>query len=150
MHREAWTVSQIAANDFSADELRTMQPEDRTVWLTLLDKHILSLRQEVDSLTADLTPLVPDSTSRVAAAPSTSPPLQSLSELSATAIAMNRDGERLDRLLTAGLTLTAYKRLPHHNVADIAELLADLRIEESTLHATVERLLTTAPTGRTE
>jgi RNA polymerase sigma factor (sigma-70 family) len=150
MHREAWTVAQLAAIDFTADEIRRMQPEDQMLWLTLLDKHIQSLGQELSSLDADLTPSARYPSSRVAATPSPSPPLRSLNELSATAKAMNRDGERLDRLLTAGLTLSASRLPTNHNVADITELLADLRIEESKLHATVEHLQTTAPSGRTE
>lgn len=150
MHREAWTVSQIAGNDFSADEIRRMQPEDQMLWLTLLDKHIRSLSQELSSLDADLTPLVRDPSARVLAAPSASPPFQSLTELSAAAKAMNRDGERLDRLLTAGLTLSASSPPTNHNVAEIAELLAYLRIEESMLHATVERLQAASPSSRTQ
>jgi RNA polymerase sigma factor (sigma-70 family) len=150
MHREAWTVSQIAADDFSADEIRGMQPEDQRLWLTLLDEHIRSLSREVSFLDADLTPLVHDSIARVPAAPSASPPFQSFTELSAAAKAMDRDGERLDRLLTAGLTLSASSLPTNHNVAEISELLADLRIEESMLHATMERLQTAAPTERTE
>jgi hypothetical protein len=53
-------------------------------------------------------------------------------------------------LLTAGLTLSNSSQTPNHNVAEIAELLADLRIEESTLHATVEGLQSVSPSGPTE
>jgi DNA-directed RNA polymerase specialized sigma24 family protein len=150
MHREVWTVSQVAASDFSTDELRTMQPQDLMMWMTLLDKHIRSAGQELDSLAADLTPLVRDSSSKATAVPAPSPPLQSLNELSVTAKAINRDGERLDRLLTGGLTLSASKTPTNHNVADIAEILTDLRIEESKLHATLERLQTAVLFGRIE
>jgi hypothetical protein len=150
MHRETWTICQITANDFNLNEIRLMPPEDKMLWLTLLDRHIRSLSQVLNSLDADITPLARDLNTRLSAPPSPSPPLQTVNDLSVAARAINRDGERLDRLLTAGLTLSS-KGLPiNHNVAEIAELLADLRIEESGLHATVERLQTVSPSGRTD
>jgi RNA polymerase sigma factor (sigma-70 family) len=150
MHREAWTICQITANDFSPNEIRLMPPEDKILWLTLLDKHIRSLGQELSSLDADLASMVRDRSARPPAPPAVSPPLQSVNELSMAAGVLNHDGEHLDRLLTAGLTLSPSSLPTNHNVAEIAELLADLRIEESKLHATVERLQAASPSSRTQ
>jgi hypothetical protein len=150
MHREAWTIRQITANDFSPNEIRLMPPEDKILWLTLLDKHIRSLDQELSSLDADLTSMVRDPSARPPAPPAVSPPLRSVNELSMAAGVLNHNSEHLDRLLTAGLTLSPSSLPTNHNVAEIAEFLADLRIQESVLHATVERLQTASPSSRTQ
>jgi hypothetical protein len=150
MHREAWTVSQLAAKDFSPSEIRMMPPEDKMLWLTLLDRHVRTLDQELNYLDGYLKPLTHMPDAQLPPPPSPSPPLQSVNELGAASEVLNRNGQRLDRLLTAGLTLSTSSRSTNRNVAEIAELLADLRIEESMLHATVERLQTASPSRRTE
>jgi RNA polymerase sigma factor (sigma-70 family) len=147
MHREAWTICQLAAKDFGPSEIRMMPPEDKMLWLTLLDKHVRTLDQELSYLDGYLRPLIHKPAAEL---PSPSPPPQSINELSAASEALNRNGQRLDRLLTAGLTLSTSSRSTNHNVAEIAELLADLRIEENMLHATVERLQAVSPSGPTE
>ncbi|WP_263356655.1 RNA polymerase sigma factor [Acidicapsa ligni] len=142
LHREAWTIRQIAAHGFRVEELQSMQPNDKMLWLTLLDKHTRSYAQELGQLDAALTPLLP-----IGEAPSssTAPPPTTLKELGAVAEALNLDSERLDQVLTSGLTLSPTDPPTTHNVPDIAELLADLRIEESMLHETVERLQAARP-----
>jgi DNA-directed RNA polymerase specialized sigma24 family protein len=139
IHRETWTIHDIAASDFSREELAAMEPEDKMLWLTLLDKHIRSLSQELALLAGDLTPLFPRegtaSTEDVS-----SPVPRNTSELGSSADALNRDGTRLDQLLTTALTLTPSSVPVNLNVKDIAHLLAALKSEESALHGTIEHL----------
>jgi len=150
MHREAWTVCQLAAKDFSPNELRMMPAEDKMLWLTLIDKHVRSLGLELNSLDEDLTFLVQDPARSALLVPSHSSRIRSVNELSAASEVLNRNGQRLDRLITAGLTLSNSSTSTNHNVAEIAELLADLRIEESALHVTLEGLQSVSPSGLTE
>jgi hypothetical protein len=140
MHREAWIVCQLAAKDFSPSEIRMMPPEDKMLWLTLLDKHVRTLGQELNYLDGYLKPLTHMPDAELPPPPSPSSPLQGVNELGAASEVLNRNGQRLDRLLTAGLTLSTSSRSTNHNVAEIAALLADLRIQESMLHETVGRL----------
>jgi DNA-directed RNA polymerase specialized sigma24 family protein len=150
LHREAWSIRQIAANDFTNSELRLMQPEDKILWLTLLDKQIRSFDQELTALDGDLKFLLSNEKARLQAPGSTIPSPNNTNELATLARAMNSDSERLDRLLTAGFTLSPSSLPTNHNVADIAELLADLRIQESMLHVTVEHLQAPGLAGRSE
>jgi RNA polymerase sigma factor (sigma-70 family) len=142
MHREAWIICQISTKNFSHADLQSMPPPDRILWLTLLDKHIRTLDEELTVVTGDLKPLLQDENVHSPPPPTFNPNSipNNLSELGNVAELLNTDGERLDRLLTAGLTLSSLSLPPNHNVADIAELLTDLRIKESMLHGTVERL----------
>ena len=119
-----------------------MPAPDRILWLTLLDKHIRTLDEELTVVTGDLKPLLQDENVHSPPTPTSNPNSipNNLSELGNVAELLNADGERLDRLLTAGLTLSPLSLPQNHNVADIAELLTDLRIKESMLHGTVERL----------
>jgi hypothetical protein len=140
MHRETWIIYQIAANDFSLNEMQLMEPEDRTLWLTLLDSHVRSLGQDLASLTADLAPLFHNEKARSAAIATTIPSPQNVTELRAIAQVLNSTGERLDHFLTADLTLSPSGPPGNHNVSELAELLADLGTQESMLHQTVGRL----------
>jgi RNA polymerase sigma factor (sigma-70 family) len=142
MHREAWIIWQISTKDFSRSDLQSMQSPDRILWLTLLDKHIRTLDEELANVTGDLKSVLQDETVHSPPTPNVnfnSAP-NNLSDLGKVAEVLNTDGERLDRLLTAGLTLSPQSLPSNHNVANIAELLTDLRSRESMLHATVERL----------
>ena len=150
LHREAWSIRQISANDFTSAELGLMQPEDKMLWLTLLDKHIRAFDQDLSAIERDIAFLHPNEQTR---APANSPAPSSLrntNELGSVANLLRRDSERLDRLLTEGLTLSSSSLPTNHNVAEIAELLADLRIQESMLHVTVGRLQSVRLAGRIE
>jgi RNA polymerase sigma factor (sigma-70 family) len=140
MHREAWIIYQIAANDFSLHEMRLMEPEDKMLWLTLLDSHVRSLDQELVSLTADLAPLFHTEKARSPVTATTIPSPENVAELRTVAQALNRTGEHLDHLLTADLTLSPSSLPANHNVSELAESLADLGTQESLLHQAVGRL----------
>lgn len=143
MHREAWIICQISTKDFSPADLQSMPPPDRILWLTLLDKHIRALDEELTAVTGDLKPLFlqeANGPSPPTVTPTPNAVPNNLSELGKVADLLNADGERLDRQLTAGLTLSPLSLPYNNNVASIAELLTDLRIKESMLHETVEHL----------
>jgi DNA-directed RNA polymerase specialized sigma24 family protein len=148
LHREAWSIRQISANDFTSAELGLMQHEDKMLWLTLLDKQIRAFDQDLSAIDRDLvflhfkeqTRLPPNSPAPLA--------LRNTNELGSVANLLSQDSERLDRLLTAGLTLSSSSLPTNHNVAEIAELLAHLRIQESMLRITVGRLQTIRLAGR--
>ena len=140
MHREAWIIYQIAANDFSLNEMRLMEPEDKMLWLTLLDSHLRSLDQELVSLTGDLAPLFQTEKDTSPVTATTTPSPENVAELRTVAQALNRTGEHLDHLLTADLTLSPSSLPENHSVSGLAALLADLGIQEGLLHRTVGRL----------
>jgi hypothetical protein len=150
LHREAWSIRQISTNDFTPSELELMRPEDKMIWLTLLDKHIRAFDQDLSAIDKDLIFLHPK---EQAQSPLNSPAptsLRNTNQLGSVANLLSQDSERLDRMLTAGLTLSSSGLPANHNAADIAELLVDLRIQESTLHVTVERLQSFRLAGRIE
>ncbi len=141
IHRETWTIRQIAANDFSFRELRNMPPEDKMLWLTLLDKHIRSLDGELVSLNRDLSPLFPNQET-MSSQISSRTFLSDTNQLGMTADALNSDGERLDQLLATALTLSPSSLPAGLHVEDIPHLLDRLKSEERVLHRTIEQLQT--------
>jgi DNA-directed RNA polymerase specialized sigma24 family protein len=150
LHREAWSIQQISANDFTSTELGSMLPEDKMLWLTLLDKHIRAFDQDLSAIDRDIAFLHPNEQTRSPANSPSPSSLRNTNELGSVANLLSRDSERLDRLLTAGLTLSSSSLPTNHNAAEIAELLADLRIQESMLHVTVGRLQSVRLAGRIE
>jgi DNA-directed RNA polymerase specialized sigma24 family protein len=148
-HREAWTIHQIAANDFSRSELQSMQPEDRMLWLTLLDRHIRAYSQELAAVSSVLTPLFPNEEAPLFAVPPASA-LRNIDELDAVADTLNQNSELLDRLLTSDLTLSTSVLPTNDNPESIEQLIAALRTQESRLHSTIERLQTFGQTDLIE
>jgi DNA-directed RNA polymerase specialized sigma24 family protein len=141
MHREAWNIHQIAANDFSRIELQSMQPADKMLWLTLLDKHIRGFSVELAAISSELTPLFP---SDKAPPPGSTTPtiVQNIDDLDIAADALKHDSDRLDSLLTPALTLSPSVLPANHNVVPMMQLLVALQTQESRLHSTIERLQT--------
>ncbi|WP_263357711.1 RNA polymerase sigma factor [Acidicapsa ligni] len=142
LHRDGWGVSQIAAHDFTLAELQAMTPEDQMLWLTLLEKHIHSFDEQMTALRTTLTPLWHDKRARYPDHSQSLPSLHDAGELQEAAIILNHDSERLDRLLTAGFTLSPSSLPANYNFADIGQLMSDLDTEEKTLQGTIERLHT--------
>jgi DNA-directed RNA polymerase specialized sigma24 family protein len=145
IHREGWTIRQIAVDDFSPGELQSLEAEERMVWLTLLDKHIRAITQEVTLLELSLrTELGGAGQSSPFKAPANDAP-NNLPQLRRIATKLNRDSDRLDRLLTSGLALSAVEPATNDDLSEITQLLAVLRTEESMLHETVVRLQAARP-----
>jgi hypothetical protein len=117
-----------------------MGSEDRMLWLTLLDKHIRFYDWELRSLHEDLNPLLKDDNTSSTAQFRDPPPVQTIAELRIATQTFNQDSDRLDRLLTAALTLSPSSLPANHNADSIARLIADLNTQESMLHSTIERL----------
>lgn len=140
LHRDAWSINQIAAHDFSLEELQTMKPVDQMLWLTLLEKHIRSFDEQMGAIRQDLLPIWHEKKARFPDPSATLPSLHDTGELKDAAIILNHDSERLDRLLTAGFTLSPASLPPNYNFADVAQLMSDLDSEEKTLRTTLERL----------
>jgi DNA-directed RNA polymerase specialized sigma24 family protein len=140
LHREAWNIRQVAANDFSRSELQSMQPEDKMLWLTLLGKHLQSYGQHLASLAESIQPLISAEIERPL--PPQKPPvaLNDVNELGEATEVLNSDSERLDRLLTAGLTLSPSMNSATPQVTDVVQLLASIQTRESLLKGTIERL----------
>jgi len=150
LHREAWSIHQIAGSDFASSELQSMGSEDRMLWLTLLDKHIRFYGQELHSLHEDLNPLLNDENTRPPSGLPTAPPIQTIAELRIATHTLNQDSDQLERILTANLTLSPSSLPANHNVDAVAQLLATLRTQESMLHSTIERLQSFGQTDRLE
>ncbi len=136
VHRNAWSLRQIAAEDFSFYDLQKLRREDRMRWIALLNTHARSLQQHLALLSHDLSFLPSSPVSP--AAPIL--PLGNSPELAQAAEGLNRDCERINRLLTAGLTLAPSGFPPRTSSADVAELLEQIENREKILSATVERL----------
>ena len=147
LHREAWQFCQIAATDFTADELRRMSTEDQLLWLTLLDKHLQSLERQSAILRSDLNHIRNDPNARLPALLTNTPQLQNVDQLGRTAVLLNHDAEQLDRLLTTGFTLSTSGLPANVNLATATQLASDLEAEEGALRATIERLYRS---GRTD
>ncbi len=151
LHREAWSIHQIVATDFTTGELTSMQPDERMLWLTLLGKHIRAFSQELSSLDSSLAPLFKDQSARSPASElPTDPAIQTVADLRVATQTLNLNSEQLDRLLTVDLTLSPSSLPANHNPDLIEQLLADLRVQESRLDSTIERLQAFRQAGRTE
>jgi DNA-directed RNA polymerase specialized sigma24 family protein len=142
LHREAWNIRQVAANDFSRSELQSMQPEDKMLWLTLLGKHLQSYGQHLASLAESIQPLISAAIERPLPPQKTPVALNDVNELGKATEVLNSDSDRLDRLLTAGLTLSPSMNSATPQVTDVVQLLADMQTRESLLKGTIERLQT--------
>jgi DNA-directed RNA polymerase specialized sigma24 family protein len=147
LHREAWSLCQIAATDFTADEFRRMSTEDQMLWLTLLDKHLQSLERQSAFLRSDLNHIRHDPNARLPAISSASPQPQNVDQLGRATILLNHDAEQLDRLLTTGFTLSTSGLPANINLASATQLTSDLEAEERALRTTIERLYRS---GRTD
>lgn len=140
LHREAWSLCQIAATDFTPDELRQMAPQDQMLWLTLLDKHLQSFEQEAALLRSDLSHVQQDPNARSPATSVAVSPLPNADQLGRATVLLNHDTEELDRLLTAGFTLTPSGLPANINLAAVTQLTSNLETEERSLRETIERL----------
>jgi len=141
LHREAWNVNQVAAVDFTPEELQRMSPGDRMLWLTLLDKHIRAFTNERGELERQVAAIAPLSNARLPAV--VYPPAHSISSIAELRIAthaLNQQSERLQHLMTVGFTLSTTTPSTGTTLEVIAQLIATLRDQESKLHDTVERL----------
>jgi hypothetical protein len=128
-----------------------MRPEDRMLWLTLLDKHVRAFEIERSELVRVLEPLFHSETFGSSSyPPEQTTAINSIDELRIATQTLNEDGEHLDRLLRADLTLSPSSFPASHNTDVIAQLVAKLRTQESMLHETVERLQSFQQTDRTE
>jgi hypothetical protein len=142
LHRDGWSICQIAAHDFSLDDLRRMRPEDQMLWVTLLDKHMRSLDQDIAALRTELTPLMHEERARLPDSSDNPSSLQDAGELKQSATTLNQYSEHLDRLLTAGFTLSPSGLPANNNFSDIGPLMSNLDREENALRGTIERLQT--------
>jgi len=147
VHREAWMIRQLGAADFSAEEIQSLTSEDRMLWLTLLDKHIRAMSSELDPLAEAFDGLRSSATINQRGPSNAFQPPQDVHQLAATVERLGSGAERLDRLLATGLAVSPRSSPTAHNLADIVELLAVLRTEESVLHQTVARLQAADPDG---
>lgn|GEM_PF-1633421 len=150
LHREAWSIHQIAGSDFASNELQSMGSEDRMLWLTLLDKHIRFYGLELHSLNEDLNPLLKDNNTSPTPPRPTGPPIQTIAELRIATQTLNQDSDRLERFLIANLTLSPSSLPANHNANEVAQLLATLRTQESMLHGTIEHLQSFGQADRLE
>ncbi len=147
LHREAWSLCQVAATDFTADELRRMSIDDQILWLTLLDKHVKSIERRSAALRSDLNHIRHDPNTRLPAPLSAPIQPQNVDQLGRSTILLNHDAEQLDRLLTTGFTLSTSGLPANVTLATATQLTSDLETEERALRATIERLYRS---GRTD
>jgi DNA-directed RNA polymerase specialized sigma24 family protein len=150
LHREAWQLCQIAAKDFTSDELRRMSIDDQILWLTLLDKHLRSLEQESARLRSDLKHIQHDPNARLPGTPTDISQLKDIDQLGRTTVLLDHDAEQLDRLLTTGFTLSTSGLPTNVNLAAAVKLTSDLEADEGALRATIERLYRSSGTDVNE
>lgn len=140
LHREAWSLCQIAATDFTPDELRLMKSQDQMLWLTLLDKHLQGFEQDSALLRSDLSHVQQDPNARLPEASTVVSPLPNADQLGRAIVLLNHNTEQLNRLLTAGFTLSPSGLPSKINLAAVTQLTSELETEERTLRETIERL----------
>ena len=140
LHREAWSLCQIAATDFTLDELRKMAPQDRMLWLTLLDKHLQSFEQQSALLRSDLNHVQHGLDALLPASSASVSPVGNADQLGRAAVLLNHNTDQLDRLLTAGFTLSSSGFPANINLAGVTQLTSEIESEETTLRETIERL----------
>ena len=136
VHRAGWLLRQIADRDFSPYDLKQLRREDQIRWIALLRTRARLLHQNIALLSHDLSFLPTPSS------PSAAPilPLENTIELAQAAEGLNDDCERLNRLLTAGLTLTPSVPPQETSVSDTSKLLKRIVDREKILSATVEHI----------
>ena len=136
VHRAGWLLRQIADGDFSPYDLKQLRREDQIRWIALLRTHARLLHQNLALLSNDLSFLPTPSS------PSAGPilALGNTAELAQSAEGLNDDSERLNRMLTAGLTLTPSVPPPKTSVLDATDLLNKIVNREKILSATVEQI----------
>jgi hypothetical protein len=140
LHREAWSLCQIAATDFTFDELRQMTPQDRMFWLTLLDKHLQSSEQQSALLRSGLDHVQQDLDAHLPASSAAVSLLGDADQLGRATVLLNHNSDQLDRQLTAGFTLSSSGLPLNINLADVTQLMSEIETEETTLQETIERL----------
>lgn len=140
IHREGWTIRQLGAADFSTEDLQSLSPEERMLWLTLIDKHLVALAAELEPLATSFASVQAATGPVLRESPGVIPQPENTRQLAALTERLSSGAERLDRLLTTELAVSPGGSPTNHNVAEIVGLLTDLRIEESMLHQTVLRL----------
>jgi len=136
LHRSAWLFQNIAARDFSPQELASLRVADQVEWISLLTQQTRSFAQQLALLKRDLEflPEQPHPTSTPV------PPLNNVSELAQAAIAQNRDCGLLERFLTSGLTLAPPGSAPPPSPLALRTLLHQIEVREQMLSDTVDRL----------
>lgn len=134
LRRASWWVDQIGETYFPSNDLRAMSLSDRRSWLDLLGHHLDDCRSSINRLRSDL--FIPGDVGP----PPPLPPLRSANELATSAEKLAQHGERLDRLLQDGFTVSASPVKSLHTPEELEQLLAAMNREERTLHATVKYL----------
>jgi hypothetical protein len=140
IHREAWSIRQIAARDFTLRDLQLMQPEQRKLWVALLERHASLLNQQLSSLDQDLAFLFYNRGPASPAAKATLSPPNNPRQLAVLADTLNHDCEELDRLLLAGFTLSPSETSRKITIAELAQLVANVRTREQILWETIGHL----------
>jgi DNA-directed RNA polymerase specialized sigma24 family protein len=144
--RSAWIVSQIGARDFRSNELSAMSPQDRQLWLALLERPLTICETELNAIEAALSPAsVP--------IPHTEHPLEpagTVHELAVTSNSFRQNADRLDQFLMAGFALTPEVSSSPASPVELLDRLAQVQREESKLELTVRRLQRAAPNHQNE
>jgi hypothetical protein len=117
-----------------------MTPQDRMLWLTLLDKHLQSFEQQSALLRTDLHHAQPGFDAHRPASSTSVSLLGNADQLGRATVLLNHNSDQLDRLLTAGFTLSASGLPININLADVTQLTSEIETEETTLRETLERL----------
>lgn len=134
IHRNAWTVDQIATQDFGVVEIKAMSGQDRRLWLALLAE---PLKLCDSDLTATSTLLLPSG-----ADDATLPdiPASSVYELRIAADSLRQHAERLDELLARGLAISTEDVQPQVSPPELLAELVETQRAERKLTTTVQRL----------
>jgi hypothetical protein len=148
VQREAWNIQQIAADDFSARDLAHLRTREQVLWLALLSKHTQLLDQRLLRLDDDLNPFRSRAPFESNGQPKVASFPANTAELAEASRQLNTDSQRLDQLLTAGLTLSPYRPPQAPSFLEAEVLLAKIRARERILNATVERLSAAAHAGQ--
>lgn len=136
VHREGWTLRQIAAADFSVKDIQSLRPRDKSLWLILLRDHTRLLDQQLVGLNMDLKPLL-SAAEFSQATQSKRLLLANTSRLADATTELAAECDRLDLLLTAGMTLSGDSSTAPPSIPEVTSLLASIRAREQAMSTTL-------------
>jgi hypothetical protein len=138
LQRATWQVGNIGVLAFTPREIEDMTLDDKQRWLSLLRHYLQSCRTARTAIENSLS--TRDDERPGQTSEDLDVAIGNLAELTRSVVALSHTGERLDRLLVAGFTLSPNRPTVVLESRELAPLLTELDHEESRLSRTIERL----------
>jgi hypothetical protein len=139
-HRETWHLLQLSALLLNPTGIRSMNPQDRSLWLTLLRQHQTALAHNLQIIRTTLAPIFVDNPASFAQQEEENQVIRNPEELAAFARHLNDVSERLSTALTENLTVPLDGPPPPPSPQHLQELLQRNEADNRRLGITLGRL----------